>query len=220
MVIPLTDSVRAGRRAWVNLGLIAASVAVFLWELSAPEEALGRLAMVPVRVFALPWDPDPGVALTLLTAMFLHGGWLHLLGNMVFLWVFGDNVEDRLGHGRYLAFYLLGGLVGNLAHVLANPTSPVPTIGASGAVAAVLGGYAVSYPKARVLALVPVGFLVPVLRLPAWLLLGLWFALQLWGGLVTPGTAPIAFWAHIGGFLAGMGLVRLMAPEGAGAGAG
>ncbi|BDG59665.1 rhomboid family intramembrane serine protease [Caldinitratiruptor microaerophilus] len=216
-MLPLRDSVRTRRRAWMNWLLVAVTTAVFLVQDSGAVERADlfrTLAVIPVRIFDLGLLAGLGYwpLLTLLTATFLHGGWIHLLGNMLYLWVFGDNVEDRLGHLRYLAFYLAGGFVANLAHVLANPFSSIPTIGASGAVAAVLGAYAVTFPQARVLALVPVGAIVPVLRVPAWALLGLWFLLQLWGGIAGPGAQPVAWWAHIGGFLAGMGLVRLLAP--------
>lgn len=215
-MIPLRDSVRTRRTAWVNLGIIGAAVGIFLWEIGTPgsPEVVLALAVRPAEIF------DLGHLVrarflplgTLISATFLHGGWLHLLGNMLYLWIFGDAVEAALGPGRYLAFYLLGGLVANLAHVLANPFSTVPTIGASGAVAAVLGGYLVTYPGARVLALVPVGVFLPLLRLPAWGALGFWFLLQLWGGLVGMGAQGVAWWAHIGGFLAGMALVRILAP--------
>lgn len=173
-----------------------------------------RFAIVPAEIFDLRALARAGFLplLTLLSSTFLHGGWLHLLSNMLFLWVFGDNVEDRLGHGRYIMFYLLGGMVSGLAHVLANPFSTVPTIGASGAVAAVLGAYAVTFPRARVLTLVPIGLFIPALHVRARTLLGIWFALQVFNGL-TPqlgGSQPVAWWAHIGGFLAGMGLVRLL----------
>lgn len=214
-MIPLRDSVRTRRISWVNLGLIAASVVVFLWEVGSPRSMaiIQALAVKPAEIFDLAALARRGFVplLTLFSATFLHGGWLHLGGNMLYLWVFGDNVEETLGHGRYLAFYLTGGLVANLAHVLANPFSTVPTIGASGAVAAVLGAYLVTYPGARVLTVVPVGILLPIVRLPAWVVLSLWFLLQLWSGLVRMGAQGVAWWAHIGGFLAGMGLVRLLA---------
>ena len=143
---------------------------------------------------------------SLLTMMFLHGGWLHLASNMWMLWVFGNNIEDRLGHLLYLLYYVLGGIVATLAHWLVEPNSAMPVIGASGAVAAVLGGYAVSYPAAKVRTLVFVGMIF-LLDLPALLVLGVWFAIEMIQGLgVIQGfnQAPIAFWAHIGGFIAGM----------------
>lgn len=216
MVIPIRDSVRARTRSYVNSTLIALSAAVFLWQVLLDGPAVRLLALVPARIFDLPALAAAGFwpLLTLVTATFLHGNWVHLIGNMLFLWVFGDNVEDYLGHRRYLVFYLLGGVLANLSHVLANPLSQTPTIGASGAVAAVLGAYALLYPRATVLTLVPLGLLVPAVRVSARVLLGFWFLLQLWQGLTAPaaGRAPVAWWAHISGFLAGIGLVRMLAP--------
>lgn len=217
MVIPIRDTERIGIRPWVNYTVIAVNVGMLLLQALLPgdgERLIRGLAVVPAQIFDLRALAAAGFVplLTLVSATFLHGGWLHLLGNMVFLWVFGDNVEDRLGHGRYILFYLAGGIVAGLAHVLANPESTIPTIGASGAVGAVLGAYAVAFPRARVLTLVPVGIFVPALRIKARHLLGFWFALQVLDGLLPNlgGTAMVAWWAHIGGFLAGMGLVRLL----------
>jgi membrane associated rhomboid family serine protease len=144
--------------------------------------------------------------LTLLTCTFLHGGWLHFLGNMWFLYVFGDNVEDRLGHLAFLIFYLLGGVAASLAHFVSQPFSPIPTLGASGAIAAVMGAYMVLYPHARVLTLIPIFIFIQLLWLPAPFFLGIWFLIQLVQGLgsftVTEG-AGVAWWAHIGGFALG-----------------
>jgi len=147
--------------------------------------------------------------------MFLHGGWLHLIGNMWFLWIFGDNIEDRLGHLRYLVFYLVCGLGAGLAHTLFNLSSAIPTIGASGAVAGVLGGYLLLYPHARVLTLLPWFF---ALELPAYVVLALWFVIQLFSGTASLGARDasaggVAWWAHIGGFLLGLALVKLFAQK-------
>ena len=144
--------------------------------------------------------------LTLLTCIFLHGGWLHFLGNMWFLWVFGDNVEDRLGHWIYLGFYLLGGVGASLSHYVTDPNSIIPTLGASGAIAAVMGAYMVLYPKARVLTLVPIFIFIQLLWLPAPLFLGVWFVIQLVqgvGSVTSEMTTGVAWWAHIGGFAFG-----------------
>ena len=156
--------------------------------------------------------------LTLFTSMFLHGGWLHLIGNMWFLWLFGDNVEDRLGHGRYLLLYLLGGIAAGLTHVYRGWGSETPTIGASGAVAAVLGAYMVTYPYARVQVFVPFFyFFWPIIELPALVFLLLWFLMELWLGTQSIGqiveTGGVARWAHVGGFLAGIVLVWTLAPD-------
>jgi membrane associated rhomboid family serine protease len=147
------------------------------------------------------------------TATFLHGGWFHLIGNMLYLWVFGDNVEDALGRARFVLFYLLTGLAGGLAHIISDPQSVIPTIGASGAVAGVLGAYFITYPHARVLALVPLLFIVTFIELPAVLFLFLWIALQLFYGIAAIlGTANmVAWWAHVGGFAAGMLLIKPLA---------
>ena len=148
--------------------------------------------------------------------MFLHAGWFHLIGNMWFLWIFGDNVEDRLGHFRFLVFYLICGALASLAHILFNLNSVIPSVGASGAVAGVLGAYLVTYPFARVLTLIPLFFLWPVVELPAILVLGFWFLVQLLNGTAPVAVASetaggVAWWAHIGGFLAGIVLLLILA---------
>jgi membrane associated rhomboid family serine protease len=157
-----------------------------------------------------------GALLPLITSMFLHGGWLHLIGNMWFLWLFGDNVEDRLGRIRFSVLYLGSGLAAGVSQLLVNWGDSMPIIGASGAVAGVLGGYMVTYPYARVRTLVPFFyFFWPVVELPAFVLLGLWLVMQFFQGTVaaaTPGSSNVAWWAHVGGFLAGILLVKLLAP--------
>jgi len=217
-MIPLRDSVPA--RTWpvVTYLLIGANVWVFVYELGLGpdlEPFLWTWGFVPRRYFD-PAAADPlGRHLPLLTSMFLHGGWAHLLGNMVYLWIFGDNVEDRLGHLRYLAFYLATGVAAGLAHAYLNPESAVPTVGASGAISGVLGGYFMLFPRARVLALVPLVFVfVEVVELPAVLYLGFWFLMQFLSGtlaLALGGEAGgVAWWAHVGGFVAGMVLARVV----------
>jgi membrane associated rhomboid family serine protease len=142
--------------------------------------------------------------------MFLHGGWMHLIGNMWFLWLFGNNVEDSMGRGRFIAFYLLCGLGAALAQVFADPSSIVPMVGASGAISGVMGAYIVLYPRVRVFTLIPLGFFITSLALPAWVMLGYWMVLQVVGGL-GGADAGVAFWAHVGGFVAGVVLVKLFA---------
>jgi membrane associated rhomboid family serine protease len=154
-------------------------------------------------------------ARTVLSSIFMHGGWLHLIFNMWFLWIFGDNVEDRLGHGRYLVLYLAAGAVASVVHVFANPFSTIPTVGASGAIAGVLGAYFVTYPRARVTTLIPIFVFIHIAELPAWLVLGMWFALQFLSGSLALGTTQasaggVAWWAHIGGFAAGILLMPLL----------
>lgn len=225
MVFPLRDSPRIRRRPWVTYSLIAANLLFFLVEVAAGPEAYRMLSLfgiIPVRVLSPSyWILTLGWPLaTLFTSTFLHGSWGHVLGNMLYLWVFGDNMEDLLGRGRFLLFYALCGTLAGIAHVLANPTSIVPTIGASGAVAGVLGGYILSFPRARVLTLVPIGIVVPAFRVPAWAYLGLWFGIQLVSGLAPiwtrEVTQSVAFWAHISGFLSGIALARLLRPANAG----
>lgn len=214
-MIPLRDSVRPRRRAWANYTIIAANVAVFIWQLMMTRAELTRFvahyAVVPALLWQQPFGPGPfgwpPPVLSLITAAFIHGGWVHLGGNMLYLWVFGDNVEDRLGHLGFLSFYLVGGAVANLAHAVANFSSPLPALGASGAVAAVLGAYLVAFPRARVLALIPLGFFIRIAEVPAVFFLALWFLLQFVSGLGALGAgagAGVAWWAHIGGFVAGI----------------
>jgi membrane associated rhomboid family serine protease len=213
-VIPLRDSVRT--RTWpvVNVVLIAANLTVFFHELSFGrpallEEFVLAWGLVPARFLADPWLEWP----TLFSSMFLHGGWSHVLGNMLYLWIFGDNVEDRLGHGRYLLFYLLSGVAAALIQVRFFPHSAVPMVGASGAIAGVLGAYFVLYPNARVLAVVPIWVFLKVVEVPALFFLGFWFVLQAFqgmGSILAAGEGGgVAWWAHAGGFAAGIVLVFL-----------
>jgi membrane associated rhomboid family serine protease len=142
--------------------------------------------------------------------MFLHGGWMHLIGNMWFLWVFGNNVEDSMGHVRFAVFYLLTGLAASGAHILSSLDSPIPTVGASGAISGIMGAYILLYPHVRVLTLVVLVYFARVVALPAVVLLGLWFALQLFSGMMGQASG-VAFWAHVGGFVAGVALIKLFA---------
>ena len=220
-MIPLRDSVRSGRIPYVNIGLILINVLVFiqqLWlqpyQLNNIYYAYGVIPAEAVNVFYT-GAPIGQLMVTFITATFLHGGWFHLIGNMLYLWIFGDNIEDRLGHMKYLLFYLLAGVAGSIAHVMANPASNIPVIGASGAVAGVLGAYVLSFPRSRILALVPVLFFLTVIEVPAIIFIVVWFVIQVFNGVAfLGGTAnAVAWWAHIGGFLAGAGLVKLLAPQ-------
>jgi membrane associated rhomboid family serine protease len=157
---------------------------------------------------------DPGrQVLNVFTSMFLHGGWMHLLGNMWFLWLFGNNIEDSMGRLRYLVFYLLCGVAAALAQVIVNPGSAIPMVGASGAISGVMGAYLILYPRVRVYAIVPIGFIPISIALPAWTMLLYWFGMQFLGGLFGSATEQggVAFWAHAGGFVAGLVLVKLFA---------
>src|SRR5687767_9067028 len=178
-MIPLRDVIPSRTFPFFTISFIVLNTIAFLYEQSLPQQALETFVhtygAIPVRIDGL----------TIFTSMFLHGGWMHFLGNMLFLWIFGDNVEDRLGHGRFVAFYLLCGTVAALAHVMSEPGSLIPTIGASGAVAGVMGAYFVLYPHSRILTLLPLFIFWPVVELPAVLFLGLWFVLQLFSGVGT-----------------------------------
>lgn len=206
-MLPIQDEIRSHRFPFVNYSLIALNIIVFIIELMAGpnlEAALYEIALIPANVTA---GFDLGDLKAIFTSMFLHAGLSHLLGNMLYLWIFGDNVEDRLGHFWYLVFYLAGGVVASFAHVALNPNSVIPTVGASGAIAAVLGAYLILFPQVKVLTFVPIGFFLRLTLLPASLLLGFWFVLQLFNGLLTLGLADMggtAFWAHIGGFVFGV----------------
>jgi membrane associated rhomboid family serine protease len=146
----------------------------------------------------------------LITSMFLHGSWMHLIGNMWFLWIFGNNVEDSMGRLRFIAFYLLCGLAAAFAQIVANPSSAIPMVGASGAISGVMGGYLLLYPRVRVFAILPLGFFFTTIAVPAWVMLGYWFVIQFVSGLVSFGNdqGGVAFWAHIGGFIAGVVLIK------------
>jgi membrane associated rhomboid family serine protease len=155
---------------------------------------------------------DPGrQASNVVTSMFLHGSWLHLLGNMWFLWIFGNNIEDSMGHMRFVAFYVICGLAAAMAQVIANPSSTIPMVGASGAISGVMGAYLLLYPRVKVFAIVPIGFFITSMALPAWVMLGYWFLIQIVSGFVSIGQQEggVAFWAHAGGFVAGIVLIKL-----------
>jgi len=215
-LIPLRDSVPARRPPVVVLAIVAACALVFLYELGLSPWELAdffrTFGVVPARLLG----PDPPYY-TLVTSMFLHGGWLHLLGNLLYLWIFGNNVEDVMGHGRFAVFYLLCGLAAAAVQVAFSPASTVPMVGASGAIAGVLGAYLVLFPRARILALVPMGFFTQLAEVPAVLFLPLWFVLQLLYGIASLGAPTqgggVAFWAHVGGFVAGVVLVRGFVPR-------
>jgi len=196
----------------MTLILIAVNVAVFLLEISLPPEklaaAMNIYGIVPARYFGAAPAAGPAhlLPLPLLTSMFLHAGWIHLISNLWILWIFGDNVEDRLGHLRFLAFYLGSGVAAGLVHLFTNAGSSLPTIGASGAIAGVMGAYFVLFPRARVLAVIPIFFWPFFLEVPAVVFMGFWFLGQFLSGLLSLGETGggIAWWAHVGGFVAGV----------------
>jgi membrane associated rhomboid family serine protease len=217
-MIPLRDDQPTFSTPFVNYFLIALNIVIFLWEWSletqnhrALNSFLVQFGVVPHHMLAVlsGHSSDPVVAgiLPLFTSMFLHGSFLHVAGNMLFLWIFGDNVEDHLGHFNYLVFYLLSGVAAAITHILLNLNSRLPTVGASGAIAGVMGAYFILYPRARVLT----WFFVFVLWLPAWLVLGYWFLLQFFAVPEIAATG-VAVWAHLGGFAAGVILIKIF-PE-------
>ena len=216
-MIPVGDSTRRRITPYVNLALIAACVLVFIYELSLNAFEINDFfrdwGVVPAQL--VDWwgsSTDVEEPSTVVTSMFIHGGWLHLIGNMLFLWVFGDNVEDAMGHGRYLLFYVLAGAGAVALQVYVDPDSPIPMVGASGAIAGVLGAYLVLYPRATIAVLIPWLWFFGAFPVPAAVLIVFWFLLQLLSGVAALGTATgvtegIAFWAHVGGFATGLALV-------------
>jgi membrane associated rhomboid family serine protease len=239
-MIPLRDNIPSRTTPWINYGIIVLCSVVFFIQLEDENSVLvERYGMIPARVT----DPGkpvevferiivrtpqglaykditrpaaaPAVApwQTLLTCVFLHGSWMHIIGNMWMLWIFGDNVEDRMGHYWYLVFYVLCGIAASAAHMLADPDSDIPTIGASGAIAGVMGAYMVLYPRAQVLSIVPIFFFIQMVVLPAPVFLGIWFLLQFFQGtfaVISVQSTGVAWWAHIGGFVTGFVVAWLL----------
>ena len=215
-MIPLHDDNPTEIFPVLTVAFIAACVLVFLWQASlgtqgyqASVYALGVIPAVLLNKVTLPAELAVVPAtVTVFTSMFLHGGFMHLAGNMLYLWIFGNNVEDAMGHGKFIVFYLVCGVAAVFGQVLQNPSSEIPMIGASGAISGVLGAYLILYPRARVLVLIPLGFFIQLVRLPALWVLGLWFAMQLISSAFTSSEGGgVAWFAHIGGFVAGMALI-------------
>ena len=206
-MIPIRDQLPTRNIPFINYLLIAANIVVFIFQwLAGPnEEALiYQFALIPSNFIS---SITLGDVADIFTSMFMHAGFAHIGGNMLYLWIFGDNVEDSMGPGKYLLFYLIGGIVASLTHILINPVSQIPTVGASGAIAAVLGAYLVLYPQSKVLTIIPLGFFIRMTLLPASIVLILWFVLQFFSGLLSlggPDVGGVAFWAHIGGFISGL----------------
>ena len=232
-MFPLKDDVPGRTTPFITVGLIALNVIVFLYQISlgiegstpgvAVRELILEFGLTPCRLTghcadALPGLPAPWV--TVLTSMFLHGGLFHVGGNMLYLWIFGDNVEDTLGHGRFLIFYLLSGVAAALVQTMVSPASTIPMLGASGAVSGVLGAYLLLFPHARVLTLLIFGFFVRMVHIPALVVLGFWIVVQFVNGFLTvtavrgeSAGGGVAWFAHIGGFVAGMGLLFVFRPR-------
>ena len=218
-MIPLRDDNPTTIRPVMTVGLIALNVAVFLYQISLGsrdgELFVYQFGAIPAVIFGSQVLPSDLVAIpatfSILTSMFLHGGFLHLIGNMLYLWIFGNNIEDAMSHGRFTVFYLLTGIAASMAHFLTNMASPIPTIGASGAISGILGAYILLYPRARVLVLIPLGYFARIMYIPAGFVLGFYFVIQLFQGTLSLGQAGggVAWFAHIGGFIAGLFLVGL-----------
>ncbi len=212
-MIPIRDDNPTHSIPVITYLLIFLNILVFIFQSflgSNNELFIYQFALIPADVISfLSFDG----LFNIFTSMFMHAGLAHIGGNMLYLWIFGDNVEDRMGSGRYLIFYIVGGVVASITHILTNPTSVIPTVGASGAIAAVLGAYLVLFPTQKVLTLIPFGFWLRMTMLPASLVLGVWFLFQFlqgvlsWGG---PDVGGVAFWAHIGGFISGVILGLLL----------
>jgi len=202
-MIPLRDIIPSRTTPYITVTIIILNTLAWFYELSVPNDVLPAFLQVYGVV------PAAFHASTLVTSMFLHGSWMHVIGNMWYLWIFGDNVEDRLGHGRFIVFYLLCGIVAAFGQILIDPTSTLPTIGASGAIAGVMGAYFVLYPQSRVLTLIPLIIFWEVIELPAIILLGFWFLLQLFSAgaiavTASTGGGGVAFMAHVAGFITGI----------------
>jgi membrane associated rhomboid family serine protease len=210
-MFPLRDTQPSYSKPVVTILLIVVNILVFLyWKISlgSQNDFINAYGLIPDRFHFS----------NVITSMFLHGGWMHVLGNMWFLWIFGDNIEDILGHGKYILFYLLCGVVAALAQVAAGPNSPIPTVGASGAIAGIMGAYMIKFPHSRIQSLIFIVVFFTTVELPAWIYLIYWFVLNFFSGVGTLGASQasqggVAFFAHIGGFLAGIALISVMGPR-------
>jgi len=215
-MIPLRDRNPSETFPFVTIFLIIINVLVFFYQVTLGEKLnvlLIHYGLIPAKLIyygAIPGIEFKHVFLPFVTSMFFHGGWLHVIGNMWYLWIFGDNVEDRIGHGKFLLFYLLCGIGAALFHILFNPRSSVPCVGASGAIAGILGAYLVTFPFARILTAVPIFIVIELIEIPAVLVLLFWFVLQFFNGTLSiaataqTGAGGVAWWAHVGGFICGM----------------
>lgn len=217
-MIPIRDRNPSGIFPYITIGVICLNVAVFLFQLSLGQRIdafLFQFGVIPVRVIHYTDIPDINIMdayFPFFSYMFLHGGFIHLIGNMWYLWIFGDNIEDMLGRPKFIVFYLLCGIGAAIIHVYFNSRSGIPCIGASGAVAGVLGAYMVSFPKAKVLVVIPLFIIWQIVELPAIVVLGFWFLIQFFSGaaaITTVEGGGVAWWAHIGGFIIGVTLIKI-----------
>jgi len=229
-MFPYRDENQAQRASIITWMIIALNILVWIFAQGAGSslalaKSVCELGLIPGELtLSLPpgtafpmgegiaCATDPGRQIShVITSMFLHGSWMHILGNMWFLWIFGNNIEDSMGHLRFLAFYLVCGLAAAMAQVLASPNSPIPMVGASGAISGVMGAYLILYPRVKVYAIIPLGFIFTSVGMPAWVMLGYWFLIQIVSGAMSAGGegGGVAFWAHAGGFIAGVVLIKL-----------
>ncbi len=220
-MIPIRDRNPSGTFPYITIGIIVINISIFLYELSLGSDLvffLHKYGVVPIKVAHYYRSSDLTTIDTFfpfLSSTFLHGGFIHLIGNMWFLWIFGDNIEDKLGHAKYFFFYILCGTIASATHVFFNSQSQIPCVGASGAIAAVLGAYMVTFPRARVTTVVPIFFFIQIIELPAVVVLGFWIFIQFFSGAtsLTASTSDgggVAWWAHIGGFASGIVLFYIM----------
>ena len=219
-MIPLHDDNPTTVTPFVTVALIVACSLVFLYEVSLPpalsQQLIFHYGAIPAAFFGHGLDSSVDSAalpasFSLVTSMFLHGGWMHLIGNMLYLWIFGNNIEDVMGHAKFVIFYLICGILAAGSHALTDPSSTIPMVGASGAISGVLGAYLLLFPRAQVLVLIPLGFFIRMMYVPAGLVLGFWFLLQILSGSATLGQSGggVAWFAHVGGFVAGLALIGL-----------
>ncbi len=214
-MIPYKDDNPTTLFPFVTIGIIVLNVLVFLWEVFSPEgmdTIVYSFGAIPENLLTLKTRQPIPPAATLFTAMFMHAGFLHIGGNMLYLWIFGNNIEDQLGHMRFLVFYLIGGVIAAYAHSITSPGSTIPMVGASGAVSAVLGAYLLLFPKARVYTIVFLGFFYQILKVPALIVIGFWAIIQLASGVLSKGvvgSGGVAWFAHIGGFLFGLIFIKI-----------
>ena len=216
-MLPLRDENPTRTFPFITVLIIVINCILFIVELGQGENIavfIQSFGCTPYEI-STGYDIEPlilfPVRFTVFTSMFLHGGWMHLVGNMLYLWIFGNNIEDRLGHLRFIVFYFLAGAIGSLVQIMISPLSTIPQIGASGAISGILGAYILLFPKAKVLTLVPLFYFIRIIRLPAYFILGFWFVLQIINGFVSlsyTAQGGVAFFAHIGGFIAGLILIK------------
>jgi membrane associated rhomboid family serine protease len=217
MLFPLKDDNPTTITPYVTVALIAANVLVFFYQLSLGErldQFIYQYGAIPAVILGSQTLPADMVAipatLSLFTSMFMHGGFMHIIGNMLYLWIFGNNIEDAMGHVKFILFYFITGLAASMAHLLSDVSSTIPTVGASGAISGVLGAYLLLYPRAQVMTFLMLFYFIRLMYIPAGLVLGFWFLLQIVNSVISgAGGGGVAWWAHIGGFVAGMALVGI-----------